>query len=492
MTTVVLFLAAGVFFALAWLLSTAEAAFLALSRQAAEELTEHPRRKLLPKILAKPTQHTYAIRFWRVWTESLAGIALACAFFFVFAHPLVAAGLAALVTAVLSILVVGFASRQYGQRHAAKTVLYTAWIVRFLTWLLGPASSWLVAMATPKGARPGATFLTEEHFRDMLERASETQQIDDAEAELIHSVFELDDTLVRSLMVPRTDMVTISADSSAEDAIRLFMRSGCSRVPVIGEDSDDVRGVVHLKDVIGNLYSDELNATNVLEVARRARFVPDSKHVNELLQEFQRESTHFAIVVDEYGGTAGLITLEDLLEELVGEIDDEYDSDTPDYTQREDGSYEVDAGFQIEHLGELFDRELRDEDVDTVAGLMGKLIGTVPIVGSVAEIDGLRMEVRTLEGRRNRPGKIIVTELDPPVDNEAEDDGESESNAGATTMQRYERLRGDQSGEDGTRADGADAGSTDRRVSDRDTLSEEDGSAGNAQRASMRRESEQD
>ena len=361
-----------------------------------------------------------------------------------------------------------------------------------MTWLLGPASSWLVAMATPKGARPGATFLTEEHFRDMLERASETQQIDDAEAELIHSVFELDDTLVRSLMVPRTDMVTISADSSAEDAIRLFMRSGCSRVPVIGEDSDDVRGVVHLKDVIGNLYSDELNATNVLEVARRARFVPDSKHVNELLQEFQRESTHFAIVVDEYGGTAGLITLEDLLEELVGEIDDEYDSDTPDYTQREDGSYEVDAGFQIEHLGELFDRELRDEDVDTVAGLMGKLIGKVPIVGSVAEIDGLRMEVRTLEGRRNRPGKIIVTELDPPVDNEAEDDGESESDAGATTMQRYERLRGDQSGEDGTRADGADAGSTDRRVSDRDTLSEEDGSAGNAQRASMRRESEQD
>ena len=216
--------------------------------------------------------------------------------------------------------------------------------------------------------------------------------------------------------------------------------------------------------------------------------MPDSKHVNELLQEFQRESTHFAIVVDEYGGTAGLITLEDLLEELVGDIDDEYDTDTPDYTQLEDGSYEVDAGFQIEHLGELFDRELRDEDVDTVAGLIGKLIGKVPIVGSVAEIDGLRLEVMTLEGRRNRPGKIRVTEVEPRVSSGFDPEGSADEfvddfggDDDESTMQRYERLRAERTDEHDAR---------EGHKASRGTLDSEDGSVRKAPRTSTNRESE--
>jgi len=234
--------------------------------------------------------------------------------------------------------------------------------------------------------------------------------IEDNEAELIQSVFDFGDTLVRSVMVPRTDILSIDSGSSLHRAMSLFLRSGYSRIPVIGENTDQVLGIVYLKDVaaaIHNLGPGEQPPV-VDELAREVRYVPDSKPVSELLRELQKESTHVAIVIDEYGGTAGLVTLEDLIEEIVGEIVDEYDTESAEAVELGDGSYRVSARMSIDDLGELFDLELDDDEVDTVGGLLAKALGRVPIVGSTVVVHGLSLRADRLEGRRNRVSHIIA------------------------------------------------------------------------------------
>jgi CBS domain containing-hemolysin-like protein len=241
-----------------------------------------------------------------------------------------------------------------------------------------------------------------------VDRANEADMLEDVEADLIHSVFELGDTRVRSVMVPRTDMVTVDAGTSLSSAMSLFLRSGCSRIPVIRENADQIAGVVYLKDVAARLHADPGDQRPVESVARDVRYVPESKLVAELLQELQRESTHVAIVIDEYGGTAGLVTLEDLIEEIVGEIDDEYDSGRPEVEPLENGTYRISARMSIDDLGELFGRDIEDEEVDSVGGLLAKTLGRVPIVGSEVLVDGIRLHAERLSGRRNRIGYLLV------------------------------------------------------------------------------------
>ncbi|MDQ0028289.1 hemolysin family protein [Arthrobacter bambusae] len=416
MTSLILVGMALVFLSFVALLTAAEAAFAFLPRHDAEQAIVKSRGNSLRSILAQPVAHIRALRFWRVWFEMAAAVAVA-----VVMHSLLEnvwlAGLAATgIMAVIGFVLVGVSPRQLGRAHSGSVVLYSAPLIRFLCWILGPIPGWLVAIGST--VAPGApsgdeAFFSEEEFRELVDRATESDMIEDSEAELIQSVFDFGDTLVRSVMVPRTDIVSIESGSSLEQAMALFLRSGYSRIPVIGENADQIRGILYLKDVAAALHRPEQPSVrqDIDAIAREARFVPESKPVSDLLSELQQETTHVAVVIDEYGGTAGLVTLEDLIEEIVGEIVDEYDSNDAEVTDLGDGTYRVSSRMSIDDLGELFDIDLDDDEVDTVGGLLAKTLGKVPIVGSAVEVDGISLKADRLEGRRNRVSHIIAAAI---------------------------------------------------------------------------------
>ncbi|MBE4720154.1 hemolysin family protein [Pseudarthrobacter sp. AB1] len=425
MTPLLLVGMALAFLSTAALLTAAEAAFTFLSRHDAEDALLKTRGNAMQRILAQPVAHIRALRFWRVWFEMASAVAVA-----VLLHSLLdnvwLAGLAATgIMALLGFVIVGVSPRQIGRLHSAAVVRYTASLIRFLTWVLGPIPGWLVALGS--AAAPGApagddAFFSEQEFRELVDRASESDMIEDTEAEMIQSVFDFGDTLVRAVMVPRTDILSIDAGSSLRRAMSMFLRSGYSRIPVIRDNTDQILGIVYLKDVAATLH--ELGPDDepppVEALARGVRYVPESKPVSDLLRELQKESTHVAIVIDEYGGTAGLVTLEDLIEEIVGEIVDEYDTESAEAVALGSGSYRVSARMSIDDLGELFDIELDDDEVDTVGGLLAKALGRVPIVGSRVEVDGISLLAERLEGRRNRVSHIIAAAA-PKTDTDLED-----------------------------------------------------------------------
>jgi CBS domain containing-hemolysin-like protein len=409
----------GVVFALtAALVTAAEAAFSYLPRQEGEGLVQTSRSSSLRRILDAPVAHMHALRFWRVWFEMAGAVAVAILFHDLLDNVWLAGLLATVVMAAIGFVIVGVSPRQLGRTHAPTVVRATAGLVAFLRAILGPVPRWLVRIGsalTPGAARDEAAFFTEEEFRELLSRASDAEMIEDNEAELIHSVFELGDTKVRAVMVPRTDMVTIESGSTLSQAMSLFLRSGYSRIPVIGESSDDIRGLLYLKDVVASLHGRPAsNQTRSIDSeCRPPRYVPESKPVGDLLRELQRESTHVAIVIDEYGGTAGLVTLEDLIEEIVGEIVDEYDSEVPELEKLDEVEYRISARMGITDLGELFGIDLNDEEVDTVGGLLAKTLGRVPIVGSEVAVDGIGLRAERVEGRRNRVSHVIAYRLPP-------------------------------------------------------------------------------
>ncbi|UKA61075.1 hemolysin family protein [Arthrobacter sp. FW306-04-A] len=425
MTSLILVGMALVFLSFVALLTAAEAAFTFLPRHEAEQAIVKSRGTSLRSILAQPVAHIRALRFWRVWFEMAAAVAVA-----VVMHSLLdnvwLAGLAATgIMAVIGFVLVGVSPRQLGRANSGGVVRFSAPLIRFLCWILGPIPGWLVAIgsAVAPGAPSGdEAFFSEEEFRELVDRATESDMIEDSEAELIQSVFDFGDTLVRSVMVPRTDIVSIESGSSLEQAMALFLRSGYSRIPVIGENADQIRGILYLKDVAAALHRPEQPSVrpDVDAIAREARFVPESKPVSDLLSELQQESTHVAVVIDEYGGTAGLVTLEDLIEEIVGEIVDEYDSNDAEVTDLGDGTFRVSSRMSIDDLGELFDIDLDDDEVDTVGGLLAKTLGKVPIVGSAVTVDGISLKADRLEGRRNRVSHIIAAAI-PKEDTDLED-----------------------------------------------------------------------
>lgn len=425
MTSLILVGMALVFLSFVALLTAAEAAFTFLPRHEAEQAIVKSRGSSLRSILAQPVAHIRALRFWRVWFEMAAAVAVA-----VVMHSLLdnvwLAGLAATgIMAVIGFVLVGVSPRQLGRANSGGVVRFSAPLIRFLCWILGPIPGWLVAIgsAVAPGAPSGdEAFFSEEEFRELVDRATESDMIEDSEAELIQSVFDFGDTLVRSVMVPRTDIVSIESGSSLEQAMALFLRSGYSRIPVIGENADQIRGILYLKDVAAALHRPEQPSVrpDVDAIAREARFVPESKPVSDLLSELQQESTHVAVVIDEYGGTAGLVTLEDLIEEIVGEIVDEYDSNDAEVTDLGDGTFRVSSRMSIDDLGELFDIDLDDDEVDTVGGLLAKTLGKVPIVGSAVKVDGISLKADRLEGRRNRVSHIIAAAI-PKEDTDLED-----------------------------------------------------------------------
>ena len=424
MTQLLLVAVALVFLAVAALLTAAEAAFSFLPRHDAEEALHKSRGTAMRRILAEPVAHTRALRFWRVWFEMASAVAVAVLIASLLDNVWLAGLVATGIMALLGFVIVGVSPRQLGRLHSTAVVRFTAPMVRFLTSVLGPVPGWLVALGS--SAAPGApggddAFFSEQEFRELVDRASESDMIEDAEAEMIQSVFDFGDTLVRAVMVPRTDIVSIDAGSSLHQAMSLFLRSGYSRIPVINENTDHILGIIYLKDVaavIHQLGTDQ-EPPLVESLAREVRYVPESKPVSDLLRELQKESTHVAIVIDEYGGTAGLVTLEDLIEEIVGEIVDEYDTESAEAVALGNGSYRVSARMGIDDLGELFDLEIDDDEVDTVGGLLAKALGRVPIVGSSVEVQGVSLRADRLEGRRNRVSHIIAAPV-PRVETDLE------------------------------------------------------------------------
>jgi CBS domain containing-hemolysin-like protein len=241
------------------------------------------------------------------------------------------------------------------------------------------------------------------------------------EQELLDSVEDFGETIVREIMVPRIDMATISAEANLTTAMSVFFSRGYSRLPVVGKDIDDVRGVLYIKDVARLLHESpaSMATTTAESVARSAIFIPESKPVDDLLREMQKSSRHIAIIIDEYGGVAGLATMEDVIEEIVGEISDEYDRDVADVETLADGSLRVNARFSLFELGELFDLELEDEDVDSVGGLLTKELGRLPKRGDSVIFSGLNFTADRIEGRRKRLITVMVSKQQDLADMES-------------------------------------------------------------------------
>jgi CBS domain containing-hemolysin-like protein len=351
--------------------------------------------------------------FLRILGETGAAVLIAVVFLDVFGSGWRATLIAIAAMTALTFVAVGVGPRTVGRQHSDRIGLIAAPVLAALTRVLGPLARLLVLVGNLLTPGPGfrdGPFASEAELRELVDIAEESELIEAGEREMIHSVFELGDTLVREVMVPRTALVSIEAGESLHSAMSLFLRSGFSRVPVVGEGLDDVRGVLYLKDVARRLHEDPSHGPSqpVEAVMREPHFVPDSKAADELLREMQRDAGHVAIVVDEYGGTAGMITLEDLVEEIVGEIADEYDRDEHDVEELPDGAYRVRSRVHVEEVGELFGLELEDEEVDTVGGLLAKSLGRVPIAGASARIDGLVLTADRFEGRRNQLATVIV------------------------------------------------------------------------------------
>ncbi len=412
---------AGVFVVLvllSWFFVAAETAFSGLSRVRLEELRENGSAsagRLIP-LAADSTRYVNVLLLAHTFV-TLAALAVLYELLGTWLPEQITADLliATLIMTLVSYVVLGVSARTVGRQHPERVAGAAAGPARLLAWVLTPLSGLLIlignAITPGKGYRRGP-FGSQAELREMLDRASEDSLIEDDERQMINSVFELGGTIAREVMVPRTEMVFLERSKTLRQALSLGLRSGFSRMPVIGDDTDDVVGVVFLKDVVrrGFEHRDSEQTERVESIMRPAHFVPDSKPADDLLREMQANREHMAIVVDEFGGTAGLVTIEDILEEIVGEIADEYDTGAPEVVRVSEGELRVSARLSLEHLCELTGMRL-DPDrlgVETVAGLLARRLGRVPIPGAEITEQGWRLEAESAAGRRNRIGTVLV------------------------------------------------------------------------------------
>ncbi|MFJ2343348.1 hemolysin family protein [Streptomyces antimycoticus] len=412
----------------AWLAACAEAGLARTTRFRAEEAVRSGRRgsAKLMLVAEDPTRYLNVALLVRVACEVAAGAVVTFASLREFDETWKALTVAIGVMVLVSYVAVGVSPRTIGAQHPLNTATVAAYVLIPLARVMGPIPPLLIllgnALTPGKGFRKGP-FASEAELRALVDLAEQESLIEDEERRMVHSVFELGDTLVREVMVPRTDLVVIERFKTIRQALTLALRSGFSRIPVTGENEDDIVGVVYLKDLVRKTHINREAETELVSTAMRpATFVPDTKNAGDLLREMQQERNHVAVVIDEYGGTAGIVTIEDILEEIVGEITDEYDRELPPIEDLGNGTHRVTARLALGDLGELYGTDLEDEDVETVGGLLAKALGRVPIAGATAQVDvpeggidpalkALRLTAESPAGRRNR----IVTVLVEPV-----------------------------------------------------------------------------
>jgi CBS domain containing-hemolysin-like protein len=315
--------------------------------------------------------------------------------------------------------------KTFAIQQTDRVALFLSPLIVGLGRLFGPVAKGLVKVANlimPGKGLPEGPFITEHELRALAEVASSEEQIEEEEKELIHSIFEFGDTIVREVMVPRPDIEAIESDKTLRDVQAAVLEHGYSRIPVFTDDLDDVIGVVYAKDVLKAVHQGKEDVA-LAEVAREARFVPESKKVADLLREMQQEKFHIALVTDEYGSVSGLVTLEDLLEELVGEITDEYDTEEPELEQVADGVFRVDGKMSIDEVNDILDVELPDEEWDTAGGLMLGLLGSIPDEGDEVVFQNLTFTAEKVDGRRIV--KILITRGDEPAEESADTEATS-------------------------------------------------------------------
>jgi len=409
--------------AVAATLSAGEAALQRVTRAAVADMAADGRGRAdaVARLVDRRHVTLSAVAFVRVLADMTAAVCLTLAVADVLGVWWQVLVVSVAVTAFLLAIVVGLSPRRLGQRNPTGVLSALAPAMNLLATVGGPIARVGGALRPGPGRTAGETREErEEDLRDMVDRVSESEQIEDEERELLHSVFELGRTLTREVMVPRTDMVTIDADEPLGRAITLFTRSGYSRIPVIGDSTDDLRGVLYLKDVMRRVHRrSDTQGLTVADVMREPTFVPETKLVDDLMREMQAESVHIAMVVDEYGGIAGLVTIEDLLEELVGEMVDEHDRAEPEVEHIGDGTVRVPARLPIDELGDLFGLEIDDDDVDSAGGLLAKALGKVPLPGAAVDVLGIHLVAERAEGRRRRVSTLLASRA--PEDHETQE-----------------------------------------------------------------------
>ena len=406
-------LGAIVLIALGGLFAAIDAAISTVSIARVQELVrdERPGAGALFKVMSERPRYINLVVLLRTTCEITATVLLVVFLYDNFGLDWALFGAAAAMV-LISFVVIGVGPRTLGRQHAYSIALATALPLQVISALLKPIPRVLVLLGnaiTPgRGLRNGP-FASEIELREVVDLAQQRGVVAADERRMIESVFELGDTPAREVMVPRTEMIWIESDKSAAQATTLAVRSGHSRIPVIGENVDDIVGVVYLKDLVQQTFlsADGGSNTNVSQVMRPAVFVPDSKPLDALLREMQRDRNHMALLVDEYGAIAGLATIEDVLEEIVGEIADEYDqAETAPIEDLGDKRFRVSARLPIEDVGELYDVEFDDDlDVDTVGGLLALELGRVPLPGAEVDSHGLRLHA---EGGRDHRGRVRV------------------------------------------------------------------------------------
>ena len=399
----------------------AESAFARVSRAKAHHLVQERKSRnarALLRIVENPAPFGNALLLVRLLSY-VVGTALTVSWAasrWEEAVQVLAAGVLTLALFVISEAV----PRSFAVQRSERAALLAAIPVLIVGTGLKPLGKLLIAITNvimvilPGHPLPKGPFATEEEIRLQSHSTDEDEEEDMGDKELLHSVFEFGDTVVREVMVPRTDMVAIPNNSTVAQALEEIVRAGYSRIPIYEGDTDNIVGVLYAKDLLRTMEAS--NGRKVSDLSRTPLFVPEQKKVAELLRSMQEERVHMAIVVDEYGGTAGLVTIEDLIEEIVGEIVDEYDQEEPLVEPIDDRTIRVDAKMPIDEVNELLQVELPHEEWDTVGGLVFGLTGRVPAVGETVRYDSLQFRTERVTGRRIQ--KVVITKT--PVQSEPE------------------------------------------------------------------------
>ena len=421
----------GVLILLNAFFAMAEIALVSVRKTRIRQLVEEgvPRARTVQRLLEDPTRFLATVQIG----VTLVGFFASAAGAVTLGKPLgdlfqripigIIAGNAGIIAVVAVTLVIGFLSLVIGEispkslalQHAERIALWSAGPLMFLSYVTSPFVKLITwtsnALVRPFGgtASFAPPILTEEELKMLVEAGEEEGVLEEEEKEMIHSIFEFTDTVVRKVMVPRTDIRAVEVNSNIDELLDVIMKAGHSRIPVYEESIDNIAGVVHAKDLLRALHENGREVT-IRELMRPPYVIPENKKVDELLAEFKRSKVQMAIVVDEYGGTAGLVTIEDLLEEIVGDIMDEYDVEGPLVEIIDENTMVVDARTPIDEINEQMDLTLPEEEFDTIGGLVFGLLGRQPEQGETIEYGVLDLVVEKTDGRRIEKVKIIKRE----------------------------------------------------------------------------------
>ena len=312
------------------------------------------------------------------------------------------------VVPVMTVLIVIFGEilpKSAAMIYSENVLIFASPILRIIAFLISPIAWAMKKCVTGIGfllhldLGTQQVFVTRDEIEQVVKIGEESGALEASERRMIDGIIDFDETRVHEIMIPRTDMIALEADDTLAEAVKIFIEQGHSRIPVYEESPDNIIGILYVKDTLKNLLDSDLSC-EVRSLLRKPIFVPETIRTAELLENMRREHIHIAIIVDEYGGVAGLVTMEDILEQIVGEIQDEYDQEAPEISKLDDGSYSVQGSISLENLSEALGTEFKSDDAESLGGLVLTLSGSFPEEGDVFEYNGWKIRVDELEDHR--------------------------------------------------------------------------------------------